>query len=116
MNNQLLNDIEKVLNIEFYEWQRNYLLKEPIALNMKITGRRTGKTLVRVIEKLFESTEPLDLRDRRNVLISSADWWCCENTMDKAIGHPYMNWYKNYLKEIYERLNKGGIRTREVIF
>ena len=115
MDNQLLNDIEKVLNIEFYEWQRKYLLKEPMVLNMRITGKRSGKTLVYVIAKLFESEEPLDLRNRRNVLVSS-DWWSCENIMDRALNHPYMDWYKNYLKEIYERLNEGGIRTREVIF
>lgn len=115
MNEDLLDIIEKALDIKFYEWQRKYLLKEPMLLDMRITGRVTGKTLTWVIEKLFESTEPLDLRDKRKVLIHS-DWWCCDNRADRALGGHYLGWYKNYVKEIYHKLNDAGIRTREVIF
>ncbi len=115
MSEELLNRIEKALDVKFYEWQRKYLLKEPMILDMMITGRATGKTLAWIIEKLFESEEPLDLRNKRDMLISS-DWWCCENIMDRALNHPYIFWYKNYLKEIYQKLNDAGIRTREVIF
>lgn len=115
MSPDLLNKIEDALNIRFYDWQRKYLLKKPMLLDMRITGRSTGKTLVWVIEQLFESTEPLDLRDRRNVLMSS-DWWCCENRIDRASCHPYQTWYKNYVQEIYSKLNDAGVKTREVIF
>ncbi|MEW8973493.1 MAG: hypothetical protein AB2375_04790 [Tissierellaceae bacterium] len=115
MNEDLLNRIERALDIKFHGWQRKYLLKEPMLLDMRITGRATGKTLVWVIEKLFESTEPLDLRDKGKVLISS-DWWCCETESDRALRHPYLSWYKNYVKGIYQKLNDKGIRTREVIF
>jgi Uri superfamily endonuclease len=115
MSPDLLKRIEDALNIKFYDWQIKYLLKEPMVLDMRITGRTTGKTLVWVIEKLFESTEPLDLSDREKVLISS-DWWCCENRIDRAMTHPYQRWYKDYVREIYTKLNNAGIQTRKVIF
>lgn len=115
MNEKLLNKIEEALGIKLFKWQKQYLLKEPMVLDMRITGRATGKTLVWIIEKLFESKEPLVLRDGKDVLISS-DWWCCENRRDRALYHPYMSWYKNHLKDIYEKLNDAEIKTREVIF
>ena len=115
MNEDLLNKIEKVLGIKFHKWQRKYLLKEPMLLDMRITGRATGKTLTWVVEKLFESTESLDLRNKHKVLHAS-DWWCCENRADRALGSRYLDWYKHYLKEIYQTLNDAGIKTREVIF
>lgn len=96
-------------------WQRKYLLKEPMVLDLGITGRATGKTLVWVIEKLFESTEPLDLRDRRKIL-NASDWWCCTDRADGALGSHYLGWYKGYFKKIYLKLNDAGIKTREVIF
>lgn len=115
MSEELLSLIEKVFNIKFYEWQKKYLLNEPMLLDMRITGRTTGKTFVFIIKLLFESDELLDLRSRNETLIHS-DWWCCENRMERALGSHYIRWYKNYLKEIYEKLNTAGIKTREVIF
>ena len=115
MSDKLLSLIEKVFNIEFYEWQRKYLLNEPMLLDMRITGRATGKTFVFVIKLLFKSDEPLDLRSPFEI-VEHSDWWCCENIKSRALVSHYSKWYKNYLKEIYEKLNKAGIKTREVIF
>lgn len=115
MNIDLLNSIEKALDIKLYEWQRKYLLEEPMLLDMRITGRATGKTLVWVIKQLFESREPLDLSDKTGIMKSS-DWWCCEVDIYRARSHPYAGWYKNYVKKIYQTLNDKGIQTREVIF
>lgn len=53
MNEELIKRIEKALNITFYKWQRKYLLNEPILLDMRMTGRCTGKTLVYIIKELF---------------------------------------------------------------
>ncbi len=115
LNEKLINAIEIALNIKFYEWQRKYLLNEPMLLDMKMTGRCTGKTLVYIIKKLFEHPEPLSLKSRTEVL-KVADWWCCENRKEIALRHPYLDYYKHELKDIYIKLNEAGIITRKILF
>ena len=115
MSEELISKIEKALEIKFYEWQRKYLLNEPMLLDMMITGRCTGKTLVYIVKQLFEHPEPLLLSKNTEVL-NAADWWCCEVRKDRALGHCYLVFYRRTLKEVYEKLNQAGIVTREVIF
>lgn len=112
---ELINKIEKALDINFREWQCKYLLNEPILLSMEITGRCTGKTLVFILKQLFEDVVPLMLNNKTNIL-NNADWWCCETRKDRALGHSYLDWYRHELKDIYEKLNEAGIVTKEVIF
>lgn len=115
MSKELIFEIESALEITFHEWQRKYLLNEPMLLDMKMTGRCTGKTLVYIVKQLFEESEPLLLRNKTETL-NSADWWCCENRIERALYHPYIDWYRSTLKEIHEKLNEAGIVTREVVF
>ena len=115
MSEKLINRLEKALDITFHEWQRKYLLNEPMLLNMRMTGRCTGKTLVYILNQLFEEPAPLLLNNDINIL-NNADWWCCEVRKDRALGHSYLSWYRHELKDIYEKLNESGIMTREVVF
>ncbi|MBC2456144.1 hypothetical protein [Clostridium beijerinckii] len=115
MSEKLIKEIEKALNIKFYKWQRKYLLNEPMLIDMRMTGRCTGKTFVYIIKKLFEYPEPLVLT-RRTEVLKVADWWCCDNREDSALRNPYLDWYKQELKSIYDNLNKAGIITRKVVF
>ena len=115
MNKELISRIEKVLDINFRVWQQKYLLNEPMLLDMRMTGRCTGKTLVFVLKQLFEDSTPLLLNNPTNIL-NNADWWCCEVRKDRAEGIPYLSWYRHELRDIYEKLNEAGIVTREVIF
>jgi hypothetical protein len=115
MSKELIHRIEETLEISFYDWQRKYLLNEPMLLDMVMTGRRTGKTLVFIVKQLFEHSEPLLLRNKTEVL-NVADWWCCETIKDRALAHHYLDWYRHELKEVYKKLNEAGIKTREVIF
>ena len=115
MCEELIKRLEKILDITFYEWQRKYLLNEPMLLDMRITGRCTGKTLVFIIKQLFEDPAPLLFKNNTDVL-NVADWWCCEIRKERALGLSYVSWYRHFLKEIYEKLNEAGIMTREVIF
>lgn len=115
MSEELIKEIEKVLDIKFYEWQRKYLLNEPMVLDMKITGRGTGKTSIYMIKKLFEDPKPLLLR-RKSEIVAIVDWWHWTDSEIRAIDHPNLNVYKDGLKYIYERLNDAGINTRKVIF
>lgn len=115
MCEKLINRLEKALDITFHEWQHKYLLNEPMLLNMRMTGRCTGKTLVYILKQLFKESTPLLLNNDINIL-NSADWWCCEIREERALGHSYLSWYRHELKDIYEKLNEAGIVTREVIF
>lgn len=115
MSEELIKRIEKALSIKFYEWQHKYLLNQPMLLDMRMTGRCTGKTLVYVVKQLFEHPEPLLLRNNSEVL-NAADWWCCERRESRALGHTYLSWYRNELKDIYTKLTKAGIAPRKVIF
>lgn len=115
MSKELISRIEKALGITFYEWQRKYLLNEPMLLDMRMTGRCTGKTLAHIIKQLFENSEPLLLISKVEIL-DKADWWCCEIRKDRALGNPYLEFYKRELKGIHEKLNEAGIVTREVVY
>ena len=115
LDEALIIKIQNVLGIEFYGWQRKYLLNEPMLLNMRMTGRCAGKTLVFIVKQLFESSEPLLLRNKADTL-NAADWWCCEIREDRALGLSYLYWYRHELKDIYKELTEAGIKTREVKF
>jgi len=115
MCEKLIDRLEKALNIKFYEWQRNYFLNKPMLLNMRMTGRCTGKTLVFILKQLFEDSDPLFLINNTNVL-NNSDWWCCEVQRKRALGCSYLSWYKRELNDIYIKLKDAGIVTREVIF
>ena len=115
MNETIIKKIEEALDIKFYEWQRKYLLNEPMLLDLKITGRGTGKSLIYMIKKLFEDPKPLLLK-RRIELLEFVDWWNWTERVESAIYYPDLDVFKSGLRDIYERLNDAGIITRKVIF
>lgn len=115
ISEELVKKIEKVLDIKFYEWQRKYLLNEPMVLDLKITGRGTGKSLIYMIKKLFEDPKPLLLK-RRIELLEFVDWWNWTDREECARFYPNLDVFKNELMDIYEKLNDAGIITRKVVF
>ena len=58
---ELIPKIEMALGFELLEWQIKYLLKEPQVLDLRWTGRKTGKTMLSMLDLLFESDKPLFL-------------------------------------------------------
>lgn len=114
LNEELLRRIEAVLDIKFYDWQVNYLLNIPEALDMRITGRCTGKTTAYIIKKLFKSEEPLRLYERQ-YLENISDWWSVTNRIDRKEPH-YTRWFEKELRRIYEMFISHKIQPRPVFF
>lgn len=114
LNRDLLTKVEQALNIHFHEWQIKYILQEPDILDMRITGRATGKTLAYILKTLFESEETLDLSNAKT-LIETSDWYCSSSEKPKTVGN-YQHWFLEEIRDIYNTLNDAGIKTRKVIF
>jgi hypothetical protein len=110
---KLLQEIERALNFKFYDWQVNYILDIPMVLDMKNTGRGTGKTLAYVIKLLFLHDRPIKAYDDED-LWRHSDWWCVTSKPDRKEPH-YTQWFRKYLIEIYYILKSAGITSREVI-
>lgn len=116
LNTELLKRIEKVLNLEFREWQVNYLLDISMVLDMHITGRGTGKTLVYIIKLLFEKDKPILIYDMSEI-VNYCDWFSVSNKeKEVCIDSHYTRWFRNYLFDIYKALTSSGIVTRPIIF
>lgn len=114
LDERLLQRIEKVLKIQFREWQAKYMLDIPMVLDMGITGRRTGKTLVYVIKLLFLEDKPIRAYDISEVSKYS-DWYASSIDL-RHRDNFYTNWFKNYVFEIYSALTRDGIKPRPVFF
>jgi hypothetical protein len=111
----LLRRIELILGLHFKEWQVNYILDIPMVLDMKITGRHTGKTLAHVIKTLFLEDTPIRvyaLKEIENV----SDSYCVSSQQLPNLSDHYVMWYRDYLIDIYTLLVKNGISPRKLIF
>lgn len=116
LNNDLLNRIEGILNIKFYEWQRNYILGKPMILNMRdVGGRCTGKTFAFIIKKLFERNEPLML-NYPDVLAENCDWFSVGRNLEHAVNNGYPKIFAKALRICYDALIEGGLSPRKVKF
>lgn len=91
--------VESALGITFYPWQVRY-----IWMNGEISGviRRTGRTLAFCVkELLFE--EEIDFSGIRTFRSE------IETT-------EYRRWYRRFAREVFEKLNKSGIKTASCIW
>jgi len=112
----LLKQIEKVFSLKFHEWQINYILDIPMVLDMRITGRRTGKTFAYIIKLLFTDEEPIRAYDSYHIA-NLMDWYSYSDR--EPVGRrdtKYTGWFRNYLLDIYQRLTLTGIVPRKVIY
>jgi len=107
----LLKKIELALGLKFKEWQINYMLDIPMVLDMKITGRGTGKTLVYTIKMLFSDDIPIRVYKNKEIA-NISDWFC----MSDRINPHYVKWYRDYLIETYGLLIQKGMTPRQLVF
>lgn len=114
MNEELIKRIEQALEIKLYDWQVDYILNRPQILNMRITGRCTGKTLAYIIKKLFEEGKPIRAYIFQEVEVES-DWWSVTNRIDRKRPE-YTHFFKAEIKRIYEALVSKKIQPRPVFF
>lgn len=115
INEEILLRIEKVFEIKLYEWQKAYLLDEPILLNIITTGRCQGKTFGYIIKTIFESDELLDLR-RPESLENKCDWWSLGRSPRDIRYGSYDRFFKSMFKEIYQKLIENDFIVRKVLF
>jgi hypothetical protein len=114
LDKDLLERIGKALNITFHEWQINYILGMPMILDMKITGRATGKTLVYIIKLLFTDDKPIRAYDIHDIAECS-DWWSCYRIPVVGLReNHYAGWFRCYFTDIYKAIELAGIKTRPV--
>jgi hypothetical protein len=109
----LLERIEKALNLHFMEWQINYMLDIPMILDMRITGRATGKTLVYIIKLLFASDKPIRAYDLEE-MANYSDWYCITHDPSRKVPH-YTKWFREELVNIYKILIENDIHPRCVL-
>ena len=114
LNTDLLCKIEEALDIEFCNWQVDYILDRPQILNMRITGRKTGKTTVYIIKLLFQEDKPIRAYERTEVTQYS-DWFCISDRQERADNH-YTEFFRRYLIDIYEKLIEKGLNPRPIFF
>lgn len=114
MNEELLRKVEKALNICFFDWQKDYILDIPRVLDMRMTGRRTGKTLVYLIKLLFSEDIPLNAFEI-NEVGKYSDWYCVSDRIDRK-DTTYTQWFRRYLRDIYNTLIEKGLNPRPVFF
>jgi hypothetical protein len=111
---ELIDKVQKALNLKLYDWQIDYILEKPRVLDMRITGRRTGKTLAYIIKLLFTDSKPIRAYDFKEIEDYS-DWYCITNRADRKEPH-YTHWFRRYLKDIYTELKINGLKPRQVFF
>ncbi|MGG5368352.1 hypothetical protein [Enterococcus sp. DIV0240a] len=112
-NDEMINKINKALNIELYDWQIGYLRGDNKAIENK--GRAAGKTYVQMIRIFMESDEPIYCTSR-------IDMWHYNQIVDAFRMEDPSNYYyyqrslRLYDKNINKALKKAGISTRDVIY
>jgi hypothetical protein len=112
LDEELIKRVEHVLTLKLKDWQINYILGIPMVLDMKITGRGTGKTLAYILKLLFLEDTPIKAYDI-NEICKISDSYCVCSRMDDPDIH-YNIWFRDYLREIYNLLTDNGLITRPV--
>lgn len=115
LDRDLLGRVEKALNIKLYEWQINYILDIPMVLDMRITGRGTGKTLAYIIKLLFADDYPIKSYDMSDIY-GIADNYHDDTSLYPSFDNHYTRWFKGYLTDIYKCLTSAGIKTRPIFY
>ena len=127
---ELIPKIEEALGFELLEWQVKYLLKEPQVLDLHWTGRRTGKTMLSMLDLLLGSDKPLflmvgekvkyieNLKEYENIipLGNVVDWYAIMPPNERGSGRHdiYAIMYLKDLQDMRDKLVKGGVPVREI--
>ena len=127
---ELIPKIEMALGFELLEWQVKYLLKEPQVLDLRWTGRRTGKTTLSMLDLLLGSDKPLfllvgskekyieGLKEYENIipLGNVVDWYAIMPPYERGSSKHdiYAMMYLKDLQDLRERLVKCGVPVREI--
>ena len=127
---ELIPKIEEALGVELLEWQIKYLLKEPQVLDLHWLGRRTGKTMLSMLELLLGTDKPLflmvgkkvkyieNLKEYENIipLGNVVDWYTIMPPNERGSGRHdiYAIMYLEKLQDMRDKLVKCGVPVREI--
>lgn len=103
INEKRVAEVEKALGIKLYECQRDYIFNGKHACPNE---RCTGYTTAYCIKLLLTEGEPIRLWE----------WEYVKWITDGIHGRSYIEWFRKFLIENYERLRAAGIETRIVEF
>lgn len=104
INEQILNDVEKALDIKLYDGQKQYLLNEN---TYWFGGRRSGKTLVYCIKLALSEGEPLDMNHPEKYI---DDDYGNENNRN----HYAKYFFRDTFLDIWYQLKESGIKVRDI--
>ena len=108
---ELIEHIERALNLELYEWQRLYIIT---GIWQPPEGRRHGRTLAYILRLLLDQSKPLLIYS-----ISDARAYA-DNPFTERQYTPvptfYADGFRRDLQEIYEQLRAAGVPVRELVF
>lgn len=90
--------IEKALGFELYEWQKAYLLNEPVNIPKE---RAAGKTVAYIIKLLLTNKEPINIKHDAH------------RYKDHPSSH-YTHWFRSEMKNIDDKLTSVGLITCSV--
>ena len=127
---ELIPKIEEALGFALLEWQIKYLLKEPQVLDLRWTGRRTGKTMLSMLDLLLGSDKPLFLmvgnkvkymdgiKEKENLipLGNVVDWYTIMTPHERGSSkhNIYAMMYLKDLQEMRDKLVKCGVPVRKI--
>jgi len=98
-----IEEVEKALGIKLYICQKDYILNGNVACPNE---RCTGHTTAYCIKLLLTEGEPIKLWD----------WEQMARLADYKRNNTYVDFFRNFIAENYERLKRAGIKTRLVEF
>lgn len=96
--------IEKALDIQLYEPQKEYLINDG---SYWYGGRASGKTLAYRVKLALFDGEPLDMRKPWE--ICDTDYGPKENEIN------YSRWFRRFFLDIWHQLKAAGLPVRELI-
>lgn len=105
-----INQIERALGIELYEWQRLYIIT---GIWQPPEGRIQGRTLAYILRLLLDNSKPLLLYEPAEVRAYADNPFM--DRQYRQVPQHYASWFRHELIGIYERLRAAGVQTREVI-
>lgn len=106
---KLIGQIERALGIEFYEWQRLYIIT---GIWQPPAGRQQGRTTAYIVRLLIDQSKPLLLYDMPETRAYADDPFT--EGQYEAVPTQYAQWFKRELIDIYAKLLDAGVHTRAV--
>lgn len=111
----IIRAVEQALGYKLYDWQRAYLIDEPIKIDIRMTGRMQGHTTAYILKLLLEDieAEPINLTNQRAV-VDIMDWWSYSDYHRRYNNVGYARIFTDMLIEIKSILKEHNVQSRRI--